>query len=133
MVQEIVELRDAVRDRASVDLVEIAADPTVTRDVLLRCVRCESDFERVLDAVLYDEWVPKTLPQLGASILRMTENLQKTQSDLDAALDRVLDDARPDSLFRVWMAANSERLLEAQRDILFNTAVKVMPEAKWIN
>lgn len=132
MVQEIIELRDAVRPRTIVDLVEIAIDPTVPRDGLLRCVRCVSDFESMADAVLNDAWIPKTVPQITRGILCMTENLRKMRLDLDAALDSVLDDARPDSIFRCWMSLNFERLLEQQREILVRTAMKIM-DTKWVN
>ncbi len=132
MVQQIEGLRDEVRCRVGTDLAELANDQSVTRDAWIRCIRAASDFEDAVDAILNEAWIPNTLPQLTASLIRMTDNIRKTRADVDFARDLALGGA-PDSWFCVYMALNFERLLEMQREVLMDAVIKLTPPAWWAN
>ena len=132
MVQQIEGLRDEVRCRVGIDLAELANDQRVTNDGWIRCIRAASDFEDAVDAILNEAWIPNTLPQLTASMICITDNIRKTQSDVDFVRDLALGGG-PDSWFCVYMAFNFERLLEMQRQVLMDAVLKLMPPAKWAN
>ena len=132
MVHEIEYLRDEVRCRVGIDLTALANDQRVTRDGWIRCIRAASDFEDAVDAILNEAWIPNTLPQLTACLIRVTDNIRKTRADVDFTRDRALGGAA-DSWFCVYMAFNFERLLEMQREVLIDTLVKLTPPARWAN
>ena len=83
MVQQIEALRDEVRCRIGVDLAELANDQNVTRDGWIRCIRAASDFEDAVEVILNDAWIPKSLPQLTAFLICITDNIRKTRANVD--------------------------------------------------
>jgi hypothetical protein len=132
MVHQIEHLRDEVRWRVGIDLAELANNQSVTRDGWIRCIRAASDFEDAVDAILNEAWIPNTLPQLTACLIRITDNIRKTRADVDFTRDLALAGA-PDTWFCVYMALNFERLLEMQREVLMDTVIKLTPRARWPN
>lgn len=132
MVHPIEHLRDEVRCHVGIDLAELANDHSVTRDGWIRCIRAASDFEDAVHAILNEAWIPNTLPQLTACLIRITDNIRKTRADVDFTRDLALGGA-PDTWFCVYMALNFERLLQMQREVLMDTVIKLTPRARWSN
>ena len=133
------EVRDMISDvaRAKNDLASLRLDG-VTPDRLARCTSAVADFETSVADMLGTAWIPRTVPELTASIYCLRENIRCVQSDIDDALDvnqepNIFDRARPDELFRVWMAMTFGRLLEFQLDALMNALAHAAPKVEWLN
>ncbi len=127
------EVRQMIEDvaRAKNDLAGLGADIPPQR--LERCTSAVHDLETGVSELLGTAWIPRTVPELTASIYCVRENLRRLQSEIDDCIDDVIENGRPDEFFRVSTAMSFGRLLEFQLDALMSALAHVTPKAKWTN
>src|SRR5438309_11905695 len=115
------EVREIISDvaRAKNDLAGLALDG-VTPERMARCQSAVADLENGVAEVLTQNWIPRTVPELTASIYCVRANLRRLQSEIDGCMDDVIERARPDEFFRVSTAMSMGRLLEHQLDVLMD-------------
>lgn len=114
------EIHEIISDvcRAKNDFVALAIDGSVSPERLAKCESAAADLETVVTELLTTAWIPRTIPQLTASIVCVNKNLQRVQADIAAALGVELLECRPDELYRVWCAMSFAELLKFQLDVL---------------
>jgi len=134
------EVREIIAEvaRAKNDLASIQSDTDESPDRLTRCLYAVADLETGVAELLTEDWIPRTVPELTASIYCVRENLRCLQSEIDDALDvsqcpNIFERAMPDELFRVWMGMAFGRLLVHQLDILVDALALATPKAEWTN
>ncbi len=128
------EIRQMIQDvaRAKNDLAGLVLDG-VTPQRLKRCTSAVADLETGVSEILGTAWIPQTVSELTAAIYCVNENLRRLQSDVEDALDVVIERALPDEFFRVSTAMSMGRLLEYQLDVLMNALALATPKTKWTN
>jgi hypothetical protein len=128
------EIKEIISDvtRAKNDLASLALDG-VTPQRLKRCAAAVNDLETGVAELLTEDWIPRTVPELTVSIHCVRENLRRLQSDVDDALDVVIERALPDEFLRVSTAMSMGRLLEVQLDALMSALAHATPQTDWIN
>src|SRR6266436_2046453 len=126
------EVRDMIGDvaRARNDLASLRLDG-VTPNRLARCESVTRDLETAVTEILTTAWIPRTVPELTASIYCVRANLRRLQSDVDDALDVVIERGIPDEFFRVSTAMSMGRLLEHQLHVLMLALMHAAPRGEW--
>ena len=128
------EISEIISDvtRARNDLVSLV-DARIPAHKLQRCRAAVADLESAASEILGTAWIPQTVSELTASIYCVRANLRRLQSDVEDALDVVIERALPDEFFRVSTAMSMGRLLEYQLDVLMNALALATPKTKWTN
>ena len=129
------EISEIVSDlgRAKHDLTYLQFDADIPPQRLERCTSAVRDLETVVSEIFRTAWIPGTLPELTASIACVQGNLRRLQSDVDDALDVVIERALPDEFLRVSTAMSMGRLLEHQLHVLMLALMHATPRGEWTN
>jgi hypothetical protein len=128
------EVREIISDvaRAKNDLAALALDGTPQKK-LKHCAAAVNDLETAATEILTTAWIPRSVPELTASIYCVRANLRRLQSDVDDALDVVIERGIPDEFFRVSVALSLGRLLEHQLHVLMLALMHATPRGEWTN